>query len=67
MEISITEYAKKVNKTRQTVYNWIKAGKVQTKDCCGVMKIYVGDQGNVKGGADSSHESIQGAESPEHR
>lgn len=64
MEVSITEYAKTKGVTRQTIYNWIRAGKLQTKDCCGIKKIYVGDNGNVEGGADIPHAGIEGTQPP---
>lgn len=65
MKVSITEYAKSLGVTRQTIYNRIKVGIIKTVDCCGVKKINVPDIGNVKGGTDSPHEGIPGAESPQ--
>ena len=29
--IGISEYAKRVGKSKQTVYNWVRSGKVESK------------------------------------
>lgn len=60
MRVSVQQYAKMIGKSRQTVYNMIRAKKLQTEDCCGVIKIYVADQRDDKEGIDSSHAGLEG-------
>lgn len=61
MTYSVAEYARLKKKSRKTIYQWIKIGRVQSELCCGKLMIYeVGDERGVSG----VHESLKGDTSP---